>query len=60
MDNITKFLEKYLTPIGSKLAANRALNAIRDGIALSMPLIIVGSLALLIANGFAIDSFKIG
>ena len=58
MDNITKFLEKYLTPIGSKLAANRALNAIRDGIALSMPLIIVGSLVLLIANGFAIDSFK--
>lgn len=58
MDNITKFLEKNLTPIGAKLGANKPLNAMRDGIALAMPLIIVGSLALLIANGFAIDSFK--
>ncbi|MBM7616567.1 PTS system cellobiose-specific IIC component [Weissella uvarum] len=57
-DKVTKFLEKYLQPIGVKLAANKPLNAIRDGIALSMPLVIVGSMALLIANGFSIEPFK--
>lgn len=57
-DKVTQFLEKYLQPIGIKLAANKPLNAIRDGIALSMPLVIVGSMALLIANGFSIDAFK--
>lgn len=57
-DKVTHFLEKYLQPIGVKLAANKPLNAIRDGIALSMPLVIVGSMALLIANGFSIEPFK--
>ncbi|MDR3242152.1 MAG: PTS sugar transporter subunit IIC [Lactobacillaceae bacterium] len=55
---MTKFLEKYLTPVGAKLANNKPLTAIRDGIAMAMPLIIIGSAAMLIANGFAIDSFK--
>ncbi|CAM3125697.1 PTS sugar transporter subunit IIC [Leuconostoc rapi] len=55
---VSYWLEKYLQPIGIKLAANKPLNAIRDGIALSMPLVIVGSMALLIANGFSIEPFK--
>ncbi|MCM0582048.1 PTS sugar transporter subunit IIC [Weissella diestrammenae] len=58
MMRITTFLEKYLTPLGAKLANNKPLTAIRDGIAMAMPLIIVGSAAMLLANGFAIDAFK--
>ena len=58
MKKVTELLERYLMPIGSKLAANKALNAVRDGIAYAMPLVIVGSLTMLIANGFSIDSFK--
>jgi len=58
-DKVTQFLEKYLQPVGVKLAANKPLNSIRDGIALSMPLVIVGSMALLIANGFSIEPFKV-
>lgn len=33
MKKVTELLERYLMPIGSKLAANKALNAVRDGIA---------------------------
>ena len=58
MKKVTELLERYLMPIGSKLAANKSLNAVRDGIAYAMPLVIVGSLTMLIANGFSIDSFK--
>ena len=57
-NKISFWLEKYLQPVGAKLAANKPLNSIRDGIALGMPLVIVGSMALLIANGFSIDPFK--
>ena len=57
-NKISFWLEKYLQPVGAKLAANKPLNSIRDGIALSMPLVIVGSMALLIANGFSIEPFK--
>ncbi|WP_224148148.1 hypothetical protein [Leuconostoc gelidum] len=46
-NKISFWLEKYLQPVGAKLAANKPLNSIRDGIALSMPLIIVGSMAFL-------------
>ena len=58
MKKVTELLERYLMPIGAKLAANKALNAVRDGIAYAMPLVIVGSLTMLIANGFSIDAFK--
>ncbi|MDR3189772.1 MAG: PTS transporter subunit EIIC [Lactobacillaceae bacterium] len=58
MQKITTFLERYLSPIGAKLAANRPLTAVRDGIALAMPLIIVGSAAMLLANGFSIAPLK--
>jgi len=57
-NKISFWLEKYLQPVGAKLAANKPLNSIRDGISLSMPLVIVGSIALLIAFWFSIDPFK--
>ncbi|WP_130805801.1 PTS sugar transporter subunit IIC [Senegalia massiliensis] len=43
-------LEDVLMPIADKLGKNKILVAIRDGFLMSMPLIIVGSLFLLIAN----------
>lgn len=43
-------LEKVLMPIADKLGKNKILVAIRDGFLISTPLIIVGSIFLLIAN----------
>lgn len=44
------FLEMKLLPIAAKLSANKALVAIRDGITMSMPLIIIGSIFMVIAS----------
>ena len=44
------FLESKLMPIASKLAGIKFLIAIRDGITLAMPLIIIGSLFMVIAS----------
>ncbi|MEW8973437.1 MAG: PTS sugar transporter subunit IIC [Tissierellaceae bacterium] len=45
-----KKLEEVLMPIADKLGKNKILIAIRDGFLVSTPLIIVGSIFLLIAN----------
>lgn len=50
MDRINQFLEENMLPVASKLSANKALIAIRDGITLAMPLIIIGSLFMVIAS----------
>ena len=50
MDRINQFLEEKMLPVASKLSANKALIAIRDGITLAMPLIIIGSLFMVIAS----------
>ncbi|MBP0725187.1 PTS cellobiose transporter subunit IIC [Bacillus sp. RG28] len=44
------FLEKYVMPVAGKIAGQRHLQAVRDGIILAMPLLIIGSLFLIIAN----------
>lgn len=44
------FIERKLLPIAGKLSSNRALIAVRDGITLAMPLIIIGSLFMIIAS----------
>lgn len=44
------YLEMKLLPIAAKLSANKALIAIRDGITMSMPLIIIGSIFMVIAS----------
>ncbi|WP_270647384.1 PTS sugar transporter subunit IIC [Paeniclostridium hominis] len=49
----SKFLEKLdkvLSPIGDKLGRQRHLNAISTGMMMTLPLIVVGSLFLIIAN----------
>ncbi len=50
MKNLSEFLEEKLMPIASKLGSNKVLISIRDGITLSMPLIIIGSLFMIIAS----------
>lgn len=56
MKNLNQILEEKMLPIASKLGANKVLIAIRDGITLSMPLIIIGSLFLVIAS-FPIEAW---
>ncbi|MCD2503152.1 PTS sugar transporter subunit IIC [Clostridium sp. NSJ-145] len=56
MKNVNGFLEEKLLPIAAKLGNNKILIAIRDGITLSMPLIIIGSLFLVLAS-FPIEAW---
>ena len=50
MKKLNGFLEEKMLPIAAKLGSNKVLISIRDGITLSMPLIIIGSLFLVIAS----------
>ncbi|MBX7312079.1 PTS sugar transporter subunit IIC, partial [Clostridium chauvoei] len=50
MQKLNVFLEEKMLPIAAKLGSNKILISIRDGITLSMPLIIIGSLFLVIAS----------
>ncbi|WP_077614081.1 PTS cellobiose transporter subunit IIC [Caenibacillus caldisaponilyticus] len=50
MNKLMNWLEKYITPLAAKLGNQRHLVSIRDGIIVTMPLIIVGSLFLIVAN----------
>ena len=43
-------LESFFMPLAEKIGKNKYLIAVRDGFLLSMPLLIVGSFFLLIAN----------
>ncbi|MGG0455117.1 PTS cellobiose transporter subunit IIC [Bacillus mycoides] len=44
-----KFLEKYVMPVAGRVAEQRHLQAIRDGIILTMPFLIIGSFFLIIS-----------
>ncbi|WP_432403917.1 PTS sugar transporter subunit IIC [Wukongibacter sp. M2B1] len=57
MKKIIAFLEKYFVPVAAKLGTQRHLVAIRDGFIAIMPLIIAGSIAVLI-NYLAYDSYQ--
>lgn len=50
MKKLDTILENILMPIAEKLGSNKILTAIRDGIVLSMPLIIIGSMFLIFGN----------
>ena len=50
MNKVNQFLEEKTLPVAGKLSANKFLIAIRDRITLAMPLIIVGSLFMVIAS----------
>lgn len=55
---MNKFLNEKLMPVASKMASNKFLIVIRDGITLAMPLLIIGSLLMVIATGFAIPPLE--
>lgn len=50
MKKIMEFLEKYFVPFAGRIGSQRHLVAIRDGFVAIMPLILVGSLAVLFNN----------
>lgn len=50
MDNIMNFLDRHLMPIADKLNNNKYLTALREGFMLSLPLIIFGSIFVVISN----------
>jgi PTS system cellobiose-specific IIC component len=49
MDGINRFLEEKLMPVAGKIGQQRHLQAIRDGIVMTIPLVIIGSLFLILA-----------
>lgn len=55
---MNKFLTEKLMPIAARMGSNKFLIAIRDGITYAMPLIIIGSLLMIIATGFAIPPLE--
>ena len=50
MNFVINFLEKYAMPIAAKIASLRYIRALRDGLAVTMPLIIVGSVFMILGN----------
>ncbi|MED4227194.1 PTS cellobiose transporter subunit IIC [Neobacillus cucumis] len=48
MNKFMSLLENYFMPFAGKLAAQRHLQALRDGIILAMPMIIIGSIFLIL------------
>ncbi len=57
MDKIMNFLDKHLMPIADKLNNNKYLAALREGFMLSLPLIIFGSIFVVISNLPYLDKF---
>lgn len=49
-DNFSKKLEKILMPISTKLSNQRHLTAVRDGMAILIPLTIIGGFSILLAQ----------
>lgn len=50
MKKIMEFLEKYFVPFAGRVGSQRHLVAIRDGFVAIMPLILIGSLAIVLNN----------
>jgi len=50
MNKFTQFLEEKLMPVAGKVANQRHLAAIKDGMVITLPFIIVGSVFLILGN----------
>ena len=50
MDKFTQFLEEKLMPVAVKVANQRHLAAIKDGMVITLPFIIAGSVFLILGN----------
>jgi cellobiose PTS system EIIC component len=57
VEKLVQWLERYFVPIAGRIGSQRHLVAIRDGFVAIMPLILIGSLAVLI-NNLPIDAFQ--
>lgn len=52
-----KKLDKILSPVANALSKNKVLSAIRDGFLITVPIVIIGSIFLLISN-FPIEGYN--
>lgn len=50
MSAFTRVMEEKIMPVAGKIAGQRHLSALRDGIILTMPLIIIGSVFLILTS----------
>lgn len=50
MNGFNEFMEKYFMPLAGKISEQRHLKAVRDGIISAMPLLIIGSIFLIISS----------
>ncbi|MFD1413171.1 PTS cellobiose transporter subunit IIC [Oceanobacillus jeddahense] len=50
MNRFQEFMERYFMPVAGRLAEQRHLKAVRDGIIAVMPLLIIGSVFLIISS----------
>ena len=57
MDGLTRFLEEKFLPIAATLSQNRYLMALRDGLVLSLPIMIVGSMVIVVAE-LPLDAYQ--
>lgn len=57
MDGFTRFLEEKFLPVAATISQNRYLMALRDGLVLSLPLMIVGSMVIVVAE-LPVDAYQ--
>ncbi len=57
MDGFTRLLEDKFLPIAAKIQQNRYLMSLRDGLVMSLPLMIVGSFVIIIAE-MPVDAYQ--
>lgn len=50
MKKFTDFLEKYLSPLGTKLGNQRHLQALANGMMMTLPLLVIGSIFMMLNN----------
>lgn len=50
MKKFTGFLEKYLSPLGAKLGNQRHLQALSNGMMMTLPLLVIGSIFMILNN----------
>ena len=49
MDKFQNFMEEYVVPVGQKIANQKHLAAVRDGLTILIPITVIGGFAMLIA-----------
>lgn len=50
MKALTSFLEKYLSPLGTKLGNQRHLQSLANGMMMTLPLLVIGSIFMMLNN----------